>query len=432
MILTQLYDIFRSAGFINTDSRTIKPGHIYWALKGEHFDGNDFIQSALDAGADWVVSGSPTISGDKIIKVENSLQTLQELAQHHRRQFDIPVIAITGSNGKTTTKELLATCLQTKYKIHYTRGNLNNHLGVPLTLLLMPDDTELAIIEMGASHIGEIGALCEIALPTQGVITNIAPAHLEGFGSLDGVYKAKSELYQFLTRHQGTIFVNVEEKTLRPFISQFPQAELYDSKFKNGDESSSISEVQADPFLSFVIEGNKYQTQLAGIYNFNNILTALAVSVSNEVDLHTAAEALCHYLPENNRSQWIEFKGIDVLLDAYNANPVSMKSAIENFHQLTGKSKFLILGDMKELGGSSKELHREVLQMIRRLGGWNNVTLIGAEFYTLRLEFPKYHFFENLTDLHPDWPSMKQSQLLIKGSRGLKLESLLDETDAAP
>jgi len=432
MILTQLYEIFRSADSINTDSRTIRRGQIYWALKGEHFDGNDFIQSALEAGAEWVVSDRPSISGDKIITVENSLQTLQALARHHRNQFDIPVIAITGSNGKTTTKELLATCLQTTYKIHYTRGNLNNHLGVPLTLLLMPTDTEVAIIEMGANHIGEIGALCEIALPTQGVITNIAPAHLEGFGSIEGVYLAKSELYQFLSSHNGTIFVNAEEKTLSPFITKFVYAQLYNSNFKNGDEISSISTVMADPFLSFVIDGKKYQTLLAGLYNFNNILTALSVALSNGVDLHTSAEALCEYLPENNRSQWIKHKDIEILLDAYNANPVSMKSAIENFHQLTGNSKFLILGDMKELGTSSKELHSEVLQMISRIGGWTDVTLIGPDFYNLRLEFPVYHFFERRTDFNPDWDSMRQSKLLIKGSRDLKLELLLDETDAMP
>lgn len=428
-----IYNIFLQTPVINTDSRTIQPGQIYFALKGERFDGNDFVNQAIDNGASHVVTSNLKFIGDKNITiVENPLASLQDLAFFHRKQLGIPIIAITGSNGKTTTKELLATCLASAYKINYTQGNLNNHIGVPLTLLSFNDNTEIGIVEMGANHIGEIAKLCQIAAPDYGVITNIGPAHLEGFGSLDGVYKAKTELYEYLNENNGKIFFNANEESLQRLSNQYANMLRYDCQFFWQESQHFVSEISADPVLTFDADNLIYQTQLAGSYNFNNILTAIAISNYFNVSIVDAATAITTYIPSNNRSQRKSFKGINVILDAYNANPGSVRSALENITRMTASQKSLILGDMKELGKYSIDLHREILNTITSLNIFTHVILIGSEYYQLKDEFAQYKFYQLLTDYKPDWEMFKGHLLLAKGSRSISLEKLFHDIDSMP
>ena len=427
-----LYSIFCSNPRISTDTRSLKEGDIYFALKGDRFDGNAFVTQALEKGAAHAVVSTPELTGtDRVTVVADTLATLQQLAKHHRTQLGIPIIAITGSNGKTTTKELLATCLRQQYKTDFTRGNLNNHIGVPLTILSFDKTTEFGIVEMGANHIGEIAALCEIADPDFGVITNIGPAHLEGFGSIAGVYQAKTELYDYL-RQNGRMFMNENERSLNCLAERYPERLGFSETFQWQGGSHQVELLSADPALRFSADEISYDTQLAGSYNYNNVLTALAISNYFEVPIEVAATAISQYMPANNRSQNLSYRGINVILDAYNANPGSVRSALDNVLQSKAVHKSLILGDMKELGTYSDSLHREMLDYISKSGAFERVVLIGPEYYRHQSAFPHYNFYEQLKDYQPDWPSFTGHLLLVKGSRSISLEKLFHDIDSKP
>ena len=381
-----LYKIFRQHPHITTDSRNVAVDSLFFALSGERFNGNAFAKDALEKGAAYAIMDDTEyyFESDKTILVEDSLTTLQELARCHRQQFEIPVFAITGSNGKTTTKELLATVLSCHYNVHYTQGNLNNHIGVPLTLLSMPEDTEIAIIEMGANHIGEIATLCSIALPTHGLITNIGKAHLEGFGSLEGVKKAKAELYDFLATHNGLAFVNIDED----FLEALAEPVQYIARYGNGFGSlrARFRAMLLDEFphlkvyfISEEMEDFIVQTQIYGRYNYANILSAIAAGMYFRVPAHKIKTAIEAYVPASNRSQIMERGTNTIILDAYNANPVSMHKALESFTDVDAKYKVAILGDMLELGETSITEHQHMIEYALTLN-LNSLVLVGKQF----------------------------------------------------
>ena len=430
--IDEIYAYFKKHPKIVTDSRKIETGCIFLALKGAHFDGNLFAAQALEKGASYAIIDDPThLKNERCILVKDCLQTLQALANYHRRQFDIPIIAITGSNGKTTTKELLNVVLASRYRTHFTKGNLNNHIGVPLTLLGLDQCIEVAVIEMGANHIGEIKDLCEIAMPTHGLITNIGKAHLEGFGSLEGVKKAKSELYQYLKKQAGVIFINEGEAFLKTllgtyskripyFVSKNPSPDHY------GYEAIYIA---ADPYieLSFLGDDGQLQaikTQLMGKYNFNNVMTAIALGRYFKVPTQKIKKAIEDYIPANNRSQIIHKNSNTYILDAYNANPTSMKHALDNLAQQKELFKIAILGDMLELGAYSFQEHVSIVEYCLTLG-IKQIVLVGKTFSTVT-GFPEIIKFIDVMSLN-QWfenQTIQDSIILIKGSRGIALEQL--------
>lgn len=423
--MNSLLDLFIKHPSVTIDSRNINEGQIFFAIKGDNFDGHDFISNAFELGASYCVASDLKYKDyPSVIIVEDTLKALQDLARAYRKTFDIPFFGITGSNGKTTTKELLARVMATRFKTHMTKGNFNNHLGVPLTILAMPNDAEFAIIEMGANHIGEIRELCEICLPTHGLITNIGLAHLEGFGSAEGVKIGKSELMDHLSNQGGVQFINLREESLR-FLSKSTENQILFGNENN--ESLILHDDQDNLNLGFIYKDKLYETQLFGAHNFNNILSAFEVGKYFGCDISEMIEAIVQYQPTNNRSQRYQLGDLTILLDAYNANPTSVHHAIQNFGTLVAERKSVILGDMLELGEASSDFHRKVLADLASLSGLNKVILVGAAFYQLRYEFPKYNFYETTIDAsrHLDWKDFNGDTLLIKGSRGLKLESLL-------
>ncbi|MCC8145625.1 MAG: UDP-N-acetylmuramoyl-tripeptide--D-alanyl-D-alanine ligase, partial [Bacteroidales bacterium] len=365
MQIAQLYELFLQYPIITTDSRNCAPNSIFFALKGDRFDGNEYIEQALHNGAAYALSDKKNfLQNDRIIVVENVLQTLQDLANYHRKKMAAKVIAITGTNGKTTTKELVAQVLSAKYSVLYTRGNLNNHIGVPLTLLGLKQNHKFAIIEMGANHIGEIYQLCRIAEPDYGIITNIGKAHLEGFGSMEGVIKAKTELYNYLRNKGGAVFVNQENSFLKDFYKGLfiiPYGTA-----SNAPISGKI--IKEDSSSTFSLEWKKgkenytIKTQLIGNYNLENVLAAICIGSYFDVPEEMINKAISAYAPNNNRSQIIKTHKNVLLLDAYNANPSSMEVAIEDFVNSTLCPKIIVLGEMKELGSSSKEEHGTILE----------------------------------------------------------------------
>lgn len=424
MTIPEIYNLYQKSNGISIDSRSIQKGQIFIGISGENFDGNKYAKSALEKGAiaaivDKVLDNHQS---KNIIEVENCLDTLQRLAQFHRDQFTIPVISITGSNGKTTTKELLAAVLSTKYKVHSTRGNFNNHLGVPLTLLEAPLDTELMIIELGANHIGEIRDLCEIAKPNYGLITNIGSAHIEGFGSLEGVVQAKTELYRFIRKHQGLVFYNKQDKVLFYNLPDGIKARKY--KYNLIFDSNVFSLSFSDMDCS-----NSYNTNLYGDYNQTNIIAANTVASYFKVSDRQIFEAISNYVPSMNRSQIVERDDITLILDAYNANPSSMKASIASLvNSDSNKEKVLILGDMKELGLESIAYHQSIVDYLKSFN-WKAVYLIGKDFgkttivqdYTYYVD---YKTLEKSADLII--PVLKNSICLIKASRSLKLERVAE------
>jgi len=345
-LIEGLYQYYKRNPSISTDTRKVKENDIFFALKGANFNANEFAEKAIENGASVAVIDNPEFKvDDRYWLVEDSLVALQSLANLHRKQFDIPVIAITGSNGKTTTRELLVCVLRKKYQVHSTQGNLNNHIGVPLSLLKMPLETEIAIIEMGANHLGEIKTLCDISEPNYGLITNIGKAHTEGFGSFEGVVRGKSELYQYLIEEKGKVFINSREQILANMGKRFDAPVLYGSE---GD--FFFAELfEANPYLKIGVENEDIKTHLIGRYNFDNLITAMALGKYFQVEDSDIREAIASYKPSNNRSQVLEIKTNTIFLDAYNANPSSMEVALENFSVLDGE-KVVILGDMNELG----------------------------------------------------------------------------------
>ncbi len=419
MMMPDLLSYFLENPVVTTDSRSITPGCIFFALKGGNFNGNDFLQQALDQGAGRVVGDEDRgITDDRCILVQDALEALQQLAKSYRLTWRCPVLAITGSNGKTTTKELIRDVLSTKFKVHATKGNLNNHIGIPLTILTAPKDVELAIIEMGANHQREIASYCQYVLPTHGVITNIGKAHLEGFGGQEGVKKGKKELFTYLHENSGEIFANVH----LPFMSEVTQGMRIhalgeDMKLHVEDRTSGmeIRLVMPQKVLNF-------STQLTGTYNLHNILTAMELGRYFEVDLEQAAHAIERYVPENMRSQWKETERNQLIIDAYNANPTSLEHALKHLSTLKDRSTLAIVGEMREMGEYSKQEHERIVQLIQDLNV--SAILVGVEFEPWGALYPYFQSVEDLNIWLKNHP-ISDKTILIKGSRGIQLERVI-------
>ena len=432
MSIEQLYTIYKQYPSVQTDTRKLQPGDIYFALKGENFNGNRFVQKAIEAGAAYAVIDEEQYAVfGKTILVENVLITLQQLANYHRQQFNnlpgdrqIPFIAITGSNGKTTTKELIHAVLTTVYKTYTTEGNLNNHIGIPLTLLKIKEDAEIAVIEMGANHQKEIEGYCVYTQPTHGIITNCGKAHLEGFGGAEGVKKGKGELYAYLRMNNGAAFVMWDYDYLQEMSIGISSILKYGTA--NADLEGII--LKSEPFLEVeIIKGfDKYiiSSQLVGDYNLSNVLAAIAIGKYFNVPATKIKEAIENYSPSNSRSQLIEKGTNKIILDAYNANPSSMKLAIENFSRLPAENKVLMLGAMAELGEESIAEHISIIDLIKQ-NNWKAVVLVGGDF--LQIQHPYYSFtnaMEAKTWLQAQ--HFENTHLLIKGSRSMKMELVLE------
>lgn len=430
MKLSALYQIFLDCTSVTTDSRNCPEGSMFIALKGESFNGNAFAEKALNEGCAFAVIDEPAyaIEGDqRYIVVENCLLTLQELAHYHRRQLGTRVIGITGTNGKTTTKELISSVLSQNYPILYTLGNLNNHIGVPLTLLRLKAEHELAVIEMGANHPGEIELLCNIAEPDYGIITNVGKAHLEGFGSFEGVIKTKGELYDFLrAKGDTTIFIHHDNPYLMKIadgLKQIPYGSD-DILYINGHITGN------SPFLTFEWkagkdgEAHQIKTQLIGEYNFPNALAAITIGRFFGVEANKIDEALAGYAPQNNRSQLKKTADNTLIIDAYNANPTSMMAALQNFRNMEVSHKMLILGDMRELGAESAAEHQKITDYIKECD-FEKVWLVGEQFAAAKHSFKTFtHVQEVIKALEADKP--KGYTILIKGSNGIKLSSTVE------
>lgn len=419
-----LHQYFLASKSVSTDTRNISKDCIFFALKGDNFDANIFINEALDKGAKYVVIDNPNYQVEgKTLLVDDTLIALQQLANYHRKMLNTKIISLTGSNGKTTTKELIHTVLSKKYKTIATIGNLNNHIGVPLTLLRLTKETEIGIIEMGANHQKEIEFLCEIAEPDFGYITNFGKAHLEGFGGVEGVIKGKSEMYTFLQNKNKLIFVNLddavqEEKTNNSNRYTFS---------KQKDANIKIDSIEANPMVKISFEETTIQSHLIGLYNANNINAAITIGKYFKVSNNQIKEAIENYIPENNRSQLVKKGTNEIILDAYNANPSSMQVAIENFKQLNHNKKIAILGDMFELGEESLEEHKKIIALLREESTITTY-FIGKDFYTNKIEEKNILFFEDFTSYATYLKKIQisESLILIKGSRGMALERILE------
>lgn len=432
MEIASLHRLFLSKAKICTDTRMIEKGAIFFALKGENFNGNEFAFDALKSGCSYAVVDEQTEKNPKIIKVENVLQTLQQLALFHRKYMATPVLGITGTNGKTTTKELITKVLDKKYNVAATKGNLNNHIGVPLTLLSIEKQHNFAVIEMGANHIGEIDELCRIADPDFGLITNIGKAHLEGFGSLEGVIKTKTELYRYLDGKNGTVFYDADNIILKHQTAKFN--DIKKISYGTSDNMYVSGEInEMNPYLNLIIrtkqETKKIESKLVGKYNFGNILTAACVGTYFDVGTDDIANAIKSYFPGNNRSQIVTQNNKTILLDAYNANPVSMSEAIDNFAEMyVGELKTIILGDMFELGIESQNEHKKIVEKILKQR-FDTVLLAGKNFKKAAKDVSAgLIIFESTHELI-EW--LKQNKIhhqfvLIKGSRGMQLEKVVE------
>ena len=461
MEIKELYEIYKAHPVVTTDSRNCPEGSIFFALKGETFDGNKFAVSAIEKGCAYAVVDDPQLSPcfrgtseaegvnnsslltphSSLIVVDNVLETLQQLACYHREQLGIPVVGITGTNGKTTTKELVATVLSKKYRVHYTQGNFNNHIGVPLTLLSIKPDCEIAVIEMGANHPGEIKTLANIALPTCGLITNVGKAHLEGFGSLEGVINTKKELYDNLAEHGGHVFVNANNELLLNALRKShsslltPHSSLISTYSSNPDVAADVNGrlLRCAPYVEFEWHSQlstlnfQLSTHFVGAYNLDNMLAAITVGLHFGVDEKDVCDAISNYVPANNRSQLTKTERNTLIVDAYNANPTSMMAAIDNFDLMEGENKMAILGDMLELGEQSEVEHQNI---VRRLidSKIEKVTLVGKEFKRAceTLGVNKFEIVDSLDDDFKSQISNFNSQLiLLKGSNGIGLYKLL-------
>ena len=425
MSIIDLYDLFIHNPQITTDSRNCPKGSIFFALKGDKFDGNQYAGKALASGCVYAVIDNPDYYiGERTILVDNVLKTLQQLAHHHRKVLGLPIIGITGTNGKTTTKELLAAVLSTKFNLLYTEGNFNNHIGVPLTLLRLTHDHEMAVIEMGASHPGDIKELVDIVHPNYGIITNVGRAHLEGFGSFEGVIRTKGELYDYIRRSKGKIFIKKENEYLQSIAKGIEQI-----TYGNGDDAFSSGQVvSCDPFLVFnwKQQGKLHtvETHMIGSYNLDNVLAAVAVGRFFKIPAERISRAIAAYEPTNNRSQFKKTENNELIIDAYNANPSSMKVALDNFITMPVQPKAIILGDMRELGPTSDELHAEVVEQIKK-GQFDKVFLCGEHFSKVGKEFSPFATTEAMTEELRRQP-LKGYHILIKGSHSMGLEKLAD------
>jgi len=421
--IDQLYKDFLHSSGISTDTRDDVKNKLFFSLSGENFNGNKFAQTAIDKGALLAVVDDPAFqTGSHIILVDNVLETLQQLALFHRKQINIPVIGITGTNGKTTTKELIASVLGSTYNTVATKGNLNNHIGVPLTLLQINNKTEIAVIEMGANHPGEISTLCSLALPTHGIITNIGKAHLEGFGNFEGVKQTKKELYDFLEKNKKHAFVNADDPLLGELSKNIDRI-TYGTN--TGNVTGKI--IKHAPFISVEVtlphKSFTINSKLYGSYNFPNIMAAIAVGNHFSVSADNIRQSIEKYIPDNNRSQQITTKHNNLILDAYNANPVSMLNAIISFEKAHFKNSMLILGDMFELGDASKEEHQKIVDLLLEKG-FKNVLLAGKAFYGTTHPFIAFETTEQAAEFIQQNP-LSNKTILIKGSRGMHLETLV-------
>ncbi len=424
MKIEVLHQHFLESTGICTDTRNITSGCLFFALTGENFNGNKFAQEALDNGARKVIIDQINYhkNTSETILCSSSLRMLQRLATYHRKHLGVPVIALTGSNGKTTTKELINVVLKQKFNTTATKGNLNNHIGVPLTLLSMNEKTEVGIVEMGANHPKEIEGLCEIALPDYGYITNFGKAHLEGFGSVEGVVRAKTELYRYLYAHNKIVFVNGNDA-----LQNLHTKDLVKVTFGNDQRDCYIQLKDATNTLKINFEGLAIQSNLIGLYNFHNIAAAIAIGNYFKVSSEKIKEAIEAYVPANNRSQLVEKARNRIILDAYNANPTSMIAALENFAQAEGNNKILFLGDMFELGTEAEIEHQNIVDFLEQ-NQIGQTYLIGNNFYktvSSDANIVKFNTFEELKEVIESDPP-KDSYLLIKASRGMALERILD------
>jgi UDP-N-acetylmuramoyl-tripeptide--D-alanyl-D-alanine ligase len=425
MDIAKIHALFLECQSVSIDTRKIQPNSLFIAIKGENFDANTFAKEALDKGASYVIIDNANYYIDeRTILVKNSFESLQELAQYHRNYLKLPIIALTGSNGKTTTKELIHAVLSAKFTTKATVGNLNNHIGVPLTLLSFTSETEIGIVEMGANHKKEIEFLCELAQPDYGYITNFGKAHLEGFGGVLGVIEGKSEMYNYLAANDKFAFVNLEDPIQ---VEKTKTLNHYTFGVNKLEANVSVTAVTANPFVSVELEGLKIVSHLIGLYNANNINAAVAIGRYFEVPNEAIKSALERYVPENNRSQLITKGTNQIILDAYNANPSSMAVAIENFKQLDNSNKIAILGDMFELGDESLQEHKNVVES---LSGQKDIVchFVGADFFANSLNNDNLHFHASFNDLATFLKTnqIENSTILIKGSRGMALERTLE------
>ncbi len=424
MEISKLHQIFLGSSGVCTDTRKITPNCLFFALKGDNFNGNLFANSALENGAGYaVVDEAPNAHTEKMIVVDDVLSTLQKLAAYHRQQLKCPVIAITGSNGKTTTKELMAAVLQTTYKTVATIGNLNNHIGVPLTLLSMPLDTEMSIVEMGANHQSEIASYCEYTQPNFGIINNIGKAHLEGFGGEAGVRKGKTELYRHLAQSNGKVFFNADDAILQEETSHLAIEKISYGTKPNYDCFATI--LPDNSFLAIAYDGEKIATHLVGDYNFPNLMAAICIGKYFGVAKEKIVAAIESYIPSNNRSQQVVYKDATIILDAYNANPSSMQEALANFKKIVHPKKWLILGEMMELGEFSLAEHKKIMEQMLTIPAEKKV-VVGAGFSFLKTD-ENFIFFDN-SENAKEWFSaqgLSGKLILIKGSRKNALEKLI-------
>lgn len=428
MEIFELYSIYNQCNGVSTDTRNITENSLFFALKGENFNANDFALQALENGAAFAVVDDKNLKkleNNKLIVVDDVLKTLQDLAAFHRFHIGLPVIALTGSNGKTTSKELLHAVLSTKYNTVATIGNLNNHIGVPLTLLRLTEETDLAIIEMGANHQKEIELLCTIAQPDFGFITNFGRAHLEGFGGIEGVIKGKSEMYDYLQSNNKTIFVNFDDAIQTDKTSNSTRFGF--SKENNSLANIQITNANAQPMATVEVNGIQIKSNLTGLYNIPNIAFAVTIGQYFNISLKNIKEAIENYTPQNNRSQWTKSGTKNILLDAYNANPSSMQVAIENFNQLENPSKLMILGDMFELGEDSDNEHKQIIN--QAIATQIPSIFIGEHFFNNKIESNNCSFFQKIEDFFKflETSSISNDLLLIKGSRGMALERILEK-----
>jgi UDP-N-acetylmuramoyl-tripeptide--D-alanyl-D-alanine ligase len=425
MSTEEIHNLFLKCSSISIDTRKIQPNSLFAAIKGGKFDANTFAKEALEKGASYVIIDNPSYYIDnRTILVQDSLSALQELAQFHRQYLKLPIVSLTGSNGKTTTKELISAVLSKKYKTKATVGNLNNHIGVPLTLLSFSSETEIGIVEMGANHQKEIEFLCEIAQPDFGYITNFGKAHLEGFGGVEGVIKGKSEMYAYLKNHNKIAFVNLEDAIQ---VDKTAQIQCFTFGLNNKNADVNITEVKANPFVAVSFSNCTIHSHLIGLYNANNINAAIAMGKYFNVSDALIKEAIENYIPDNNRSQMIQLHSNEIILDAYNANPSSMEVAIQNFIQLNKANKTIILGDMFELGKESVIEHKNIVNLLLKEDAIN-CYFIGKDFYQNKLDQANFHFFDTFENFSNELKSIQinNNMILIKGSRGMALERTLE------
>ncbi|UZO82434.1 UDP-N-acetylmuramoyl-tripeptide--D-alanyl-D-alanine ligase [Aquimarina sp. ERC-38] len=426
MDISEIHQLFLTSTGINTDTRTLQQGNLFFALSGDNFNGNTYASKAIERGASYAIVDDSQFYDEhdyRYILVENTLQTLQNLATYHRSYLDLPIIALTGSNGKTTTKELIAAVLSQSYQVVATKGNLNNHIGVPLTLLSMDRNTEIGIVEMGANHQKEIEFLCSIAQPDYGYITNIGKAHLEGFGGIEGVLKGKTELYQYLRSNKKLVFINTDDKKL---LKKTENIRKFSFTTQSVDADVKVKSNSDSEYVGISFQDQNIKTQLVGDYNITNIACAIAIGTYFKVSPEKIKEGIENYIPNNNRSQIIKTDDRTILLDAYNANPSSMKAALDNFERMSFKTKLVVLGDMFELGEESTAEHKEIVAYAEKKE-FTTILLIGEHFSTTTPETSSTVKVKNTENARPIFEKLmvKHEGILLKGSRGMQLEKLM-------